>query len=128
VHETRCSLGWLPKASRVTKQSAQGARSRRVCPQCAVYFVGRLGRGACHAFAVLRVSHRIGVKRITRFIDGQALSARSATLLHSYDGGGSSWRTRYVSTRRADRKFSPGKRSTAPSPAPVKCAFGRRRA
>src|SRR5437773_8871533 len=37
-----------------------------------------LGVGPTTPFAVLRVSNRIGVKRITRFINGQALSrARS---------------------------------------------------
>ena len=30
VREARCRLGWLPKASRATKQSTQPARSRRV--------------------------------------------------------------------------------------------------
>jgi hypothetical protein len=47
VREARCRLGWLPKASRATKPSAQVARCRRVLQ-----------------------------KRITRFINGQALKRR----------------------------------------------------
>ena len=42
------------------------------------------GVGPTTAFAVLRASHRIGVKRITRFINGQALSGA----LHAPNFGG----------------------------------------
>ena len=73
VREARRSLGWRLKASQATKQSAQTARSRRVGPNARSTLSAGSGVGPTTPFAILRVSHRIGVKRITRFIDGQAL-------------------------------------------------------
>ena len=75
VREVRRSLGWLPKASQVTKEFGRNCPFPKGLTRNARSTLSAgSGVGPTTPFAS-PPSHRIGVKRITRFVNGQALSA-----------------------------------------------------